>query len=327
MVNCFLIKLMDLYDILNIKKNATTEEIKKAYFKLAKKYHPDKCNDKDAGEKFKKINYAYNILINDDSRKRYNLINNKDDFHSFLEKIYNNENINWSNEFLKFGINIGKITENFNENINLFDFIKLFTKNIVPTYKNTEINNCSESDINTFDEDIANYYSHKSLPIIYHKYDKNNINLELDIDIEKFISNGSRKIKICRFNKLNNEKISSIFKFNIKNEYIVYHCGGDIDDIPGHLIIKLNLPEGFSWNDNSIIYNYSINLYQFIYGVKLKFNFLDNDINVNNFIPYRDGTILNTDIKLNYFDFKVKFELYYNDNENNKKILYNLCIN
>jgi DnaJ-class molecular chaperone len=327
MVISFFNKLMDLYNILNLNTNATTEEIRKAYLKLAKIYHPDKCKDPDADEKFKKINYAYNILINDESRKRYNLINNKDDFHSFLEKIYNNENINWSKELLKFGINIGKITDNFNENINLFDFIKLFTKNIVPKYKETEINNCSESDINIFDEDIANYYSHKSLPIIYQKFNKNNINLELEIDIEKFIINSSRKIKICRFNKLNQEKISSAFKFFIKNEYIVYHCGGDIDENPGHLIIKLNLPDGFTWGDNSIIYNYPINLYQFIYGVKLKFNFLDNNINVNNFIPYRDGTILNTDIKLNNFDFKVKFELYYNDNEINKKTLYNICIN
>ena len=317
---------MDLYEILNITKTAPTEEIRKAYLKLAKIYHPDKCKDEDAGEKFKKINYAYNILINDESRKRYNLINNKDDFHSFLEKIYNNEDINWTLEFMKFGINIGKITENFNENINLFDFIKLFTKNIVPKYKNTELNNCSESDINTFDEDIANYYSQKTLPIIYQKYDKNNINLELNIDIEKFISNTSRQIKICRFDKVNNNKISSIFKFNIKNEYIVYHCGGDIDENTGHLIIKLNLSDGFAWFDNSIVYNYPINLYQFIYGVKLKFNFLDNNINVNNFIPYRDGTILNTDIKLNNFDFKVRFELYYDDNDTNKKILYNLCL-
>jgi len=317
---------MDLYEILNITKTAPTEEIRKAYLKLAKIYHPDKCKDEDAGEKFKKINYAYNILINDESRKRYNLINNKDDFHSFLEKIYNNEDINWTLEFMKFGINIGKITENFNENINLFDFIKLFTKNIVPKYKNTELNNCSESDINTFDEDIANYYSQKTLPIIYQKYDKNNINLELNIDIEKFISNTSRQIKICRFDKVNNNKISSIFKFNIKNEYIVYHCGGDIDENTGHLIIKLNLSDGFAWFDNSIVYNYPINLYQFIYGVKLKFNFLDNNINVNNFIPYRDGTILNTDIKLNNFDFKVRFVLYYDDNDTNKKILNNLCL-
>ena len=61
---------MDLYEILKINNNATTEEIKKAYYKLAKVYHPDKCKEEDADEKFKKINYAYNILINDDSRKQ-----------------------------------------------------------------------------------------------------------------------------------------------------------------------------------------------------------------------------------------------------------------
>lgn len=318
---------MDLYDILNINKNATTEEIKKAYYKLAKVYHPDKCKEEDAAEKFRKVNYAYNILINDESRKRYNMMNNKDDFHSLLERVYNGDDINWTEELKSFGINIGKIAESFNDNINLFDFIKLFTKNIIPKYKNTELNNCSESDVNTFDEDICNYYSHKSLPIIYQKYNKNNINLELDIDIEKFINNSSRKIKICRLNKLTGEKITSIFKFNIKNEYIVYHYGGDIDNNCGHLIIKLNLTDGFEFLDNSIIYNYPINLYQYIYGVKLKFDFLDNNINVNNYIPYRDRTILNTDIKLNNFDFKVRFEIYYNDNEKNKRTLYNICLN
>ena len=60
---------------------------------------------------------------------------------------------------------------------------------------------------------------------------------------------------------------------------------------------------------------------------KIKLDSYSNNINVNNFIPYRDGTILNTDIKLNNFDFKVKFELYYNDSDVNKKTLYNLCLN
>ena len=48
---------MDLYDILNIQKNASTADIKKAYFKLARIYHPDKCKDVDASEKFRKIKY------------------------------------------------------------------------------------------------------------------------------------------------------------------------------------------------------------------------------------------------------------------------------
>ena len=47
---------MSLYDILEIKPNASEQEIKKAYYSLSKKYHPDKCNDINASQKFQEIN-------------------------------------------------------------------------------------------------------------------------------------------------------------------------------------------------------------------------------------------------------------------------------
>ena len=54
----------DYYEILEINKNATEEEIKKAYRKLAKKYHPDANpdNKKEAEEKFKEVSEAYEVL-------------------------------------------------------------------------------------------------------------------------------------------------------------------------------------------------------------------------------------------------------------------------
>jgi len=315
---------MNLYQILEINYDSSEEDIKKSYFRLAKIYHPDKCSDPNANEKFQQINYAYNILKNKESRKRYNIINNKNDFHSLLEKIYNSNTINWKEVLQTCGIN--NISDNLIDNININDLIKLFSNNIVPKYKENNVTNCSESDTNIFDEDIANYYSSENLPLIYQIYNKNNINLELDIDFDKFINNDCRKIKINRLNKFDNSKQKTSFKFNLQNEYIVYHCGGDMDENPGHLIIKLNLPEDFSWNNNSIIYNYPVNIYQYMYGVKIKFDFIDKNIKVDNFIPYRDGNYLNTDIKLNNFEFKIKFELYYNHTDSNKKTLYNLCI-
>lgn len=57
------------YDILGVKKNASKEELKKAFYKLAHKYHPDK---KDGDEvKFKEANEAYQILSDDQKRKQY----------------------------------------------------------------------------------------------------------------------------------------------------------------------------------------------------------------------------------------------------------------
>lgn len=61
----------DYYDILGIQKSATAAEIKSAYRKLALKYHPDKNKAKDAEEKFKEINEAYQVLSDESKRKQY----------------------------------------------------------------------------------------------------------------------------------------------------------------------------------------------------------------------------------------------------------------
>jgi molecular chaperone DnaJ len=62
----------DYYNILEVSKDASKEEIKKAYRKQALKYHPDKNpNDKAAEEKFKEAAEAYEVLSDDDKRSRY----------------------------------------------------------------------------------------------------------------------------------------------------------------------------------------------------------------------------------------------------------------
>ncbi len=62
----------DYYEILGVSKNAAEDEIKKAYRKLAIKYHPDKNpDDKASEEKFKESAEAYEVLSNSEKRKRY----------------------------------------------------------------------------------------------------------------------------------------------------------------------------------------------------------------------------------------------------------------
>jgi len=62
-----------LYETLEISEGASESEIKKAYRKLARKYHPDVNKDKDAEDKFKEINSAYEILSDKEKKAQYDM--------------------------------------------------------------------------------------------------------------------------------------------------------------------------------------------------------------------------------------------------------------
>lgn len=79
----------DYYEILGVGKNASDEEIKKAYRKMAMQFHPDRNQgDKDAEEKFKEAAEAYEVLSNADKRSKYDRYGHQglrggEDFHSY----------------------------------------------------------------------------------------------------------------------------------------------------------------------------------------------------------------------------------------------------
>ncbi len=79
----------DYYEILGVDKKASNDEIKKAYRKLAMKYHPDRNpDDKDAENNFKEAAEAYEVLSNEDKRRKYDQFGHSglkggQDFHGF----------------------------------------------------------------------------------------------------------------------------------------------------------------------------------------------------------------------------------------------------
>jgi len=66
--------MKELYKTLDVSENATEQEIKKAYRKLAKQYHPDKCKTPECEEKFKEINAAHGVLSDKEKRAQYDQV-------------------------------------------------------------------------------------------------------------------------------------------------------------------------------------------------------------------------------------------------------------
>src|SRR3989344_3680456 len=78
----------DYYEILGISKNASKDDIKKAYKKLAVKYHPDSSGDKSTEEKFKELSEAYAVLSDNEKKKIYDAYG-----HSGFDQRYSKEDI------------------------------------------------------------------------------------------------------------------------------------------------------------------------------------------------------------------------------------------
>ncbi len=82
----------DYYEVLGVDKNASDSEIKKAYRKLAMKYHPDKAgDDKEAEEKFKEASEAYEVLSDADKKSRYDQYG-----HAGLEGAFGQGGFSWN---------------------------------------------------------------------------------------------------------------------------------------------------------------------------------------------------------------------------------------
>ena len=63
----------DYYEVLEVSRTVTKDELKKQYRRLARQYHPDVNPDPEASDRFKEISEAYEVLSDDDKRAAYDL--------------------------------------------------------------------------------------------------------------------------------------------------------------------------------------------------------------------------------------------------------------
>jgi molecular chaperone DnaJ len=88
----------DYYDVLNIQRSASKEEIKNSYRKLALQYHPDRNKSPGAEEKFKEISEAYAVLSDNEKRKRYDTYG-----HVGAEEVFRGSEANFDEVFKDIG--------------------------------------------------------------------------------------------------------------------------------------------------------------------------------------------------------------------------------
>ncbi|MCS7117327.1 MAG: DnaJ domain-containing protein [Thaumarchaeota archaeon] len=106
----------DYYEILGVPRNATKEEIKRAYRRLALQYHPDRNKSPDAEERFKEISEAYAVLSDDEKRRLYDLYGHEGISQTYAktEDIFRGREADFEEIFRDLGFgDIGSIFERF----------------------------------------------------------------------------------------------------------------------------------------------------------------------------------------------------------------------
>lgn len=257
---------MNYYEILEIDKNSNSKEIKKHYYKLSKKYHPDK-NNNISDEKFKYLSEAYSILSNPKKRYLY-------DIKLFL--IDNNINYfgidiidNFSDKDLELIYNYYLKLSNSTE----FKFLKLLYKSL------------PKKIIRKFKKKINSYSLINIRDIKY-------------IDIRKLYE--TFEITLNRSLKdvyLNSCKELILIANNFVYYLFITHSDYTIIINNNNNLLKINivtiLSKNYSLNGNDLYYDFHQNLYEYYFNENINIKLPDNnDINIINNDEFNKSIII-----------------------------------
>jgi curved DNA-binding protein len=248
----------DYYKILGVDKKASVDEIKKAYRKLAMKYHPDRNpDDKSAEEKFKEISEAHEVLSDPEKRKRYDQLGSN-------WKQYQTGGQDFGDIFSQFGRGGGRqyrTSGNFEDmfgNMSGFsDFFESFFGG------------------GAFGGD--RFSSHRTAKGADYE-------AELYIMLEEAYSGTTKEISI-EGKKLRlkiNPGTKDGKRLRLSKQGAVSQSGGEKGDL--YLTIKIQKHPFYEFDGTNLIYDLSIDLYSAVLGAKKKFKTLSGK-NINLTIP------------------------------------------
>lgn len=242
---------MNFYETLGIPYNTSKSEIKKAYYKLVMKYHPDKIESptEETYKKFYEIQTAYEILTDDEKKKEYDNMTYEEraELYDLIKEYFTNIKPQYSyiyNSIINFAYSNKE--EEFKDDINSFNIKNIFNKII------THIN-----------DDIINKQKNNSINIYGSEYD-------LVVSIKDKYTNCFKTVKIMKENGDDMEYLVPLYD----SKFIIQ------DSTKGDITINIILNNDTHYdiiNNYDLFYTKSVSLSQYIYGGDIKIQLPDNE--------------------------------------------------